>query len=106
MQVVATQTTVERLLTDRIKHNPLYLSPAVGTVQAAVWDVTSENGLPAGVTPGTVDIVILVFVLSALHPDEWGRAINNIHQVLGAGFICNLITLSISVVLTPDKYFV
>ncbi|PPR02275.1 hypothetical protein CVT26_011694 [Gymnopilus dilepis] len=68
-----------------VQHNPLYLSPAVGTVQAAVWDVTSENGLPPGVTPGTVDIVILVFVLSALHPDEWGRAINNIHQMLKPG---------------------
>jgi hypothetical protein len=31
--------------------------------------------------PGSVDIVILVFVLSALHPDEWGMAINNIYAV-------------------------
>jgi tRNAThr (cytosine32-N3)-methyltransferase len=33
------------------------------------------------VEPETVDIVILVFVMSALHPDEWGRAIANIHRV-------------------------
>lgn len=28
-----------------------------------------------------MDIVILVFVLSALHPDEWGCAIANINTV-------------------------
>jgi tRNAThr (cytosine32-N3)-methyltransferase len=28
-----------------------------------------------------VDIVILVFVMSALHPDEWGKAVNNIQKV-------------------------
>jgi tRNAThr (cytosine32-N3)-methyltransferase len=34
-----------------------------------------------GVGPGSVDIVILVFVISALHPNEWERAIANIHTV-------------------------
>ncbi|KAF8902380.1 S-adenosyl-L-methionine-dependent methyltransferase [Gymnopilus junonius] len=68
-----------------VQNNPLYLSPPVGNIQAAVWDVTSSSDLPAETTPGTVDIVILVFVLSALHPDEWGRAINNIHQMLKPG---------------------
>ena len=31
--------------------------------------------------PGSVDIVVLVFVISALQPDEWDRAIVNIHKV-------------------------
>jgi len=39
------------------------------------------SGLPVGVAPGSVDIAILIFVMSALHPDEWERAINNIHTV-------------------------
>jgi len=34
-----------------------------------------------GVEPGSVDIVILVFIISALHPNEWVRAIANIHKV-------------------------
>lgn len=46
-----------------------------------MWDVTSADGIPSDVQPGTVDIVILVFVLSALHPDEWYSAIRNIHRV-------------------------
>jgi len=50
-----------------------------------VWDVTSPEGLPEDVSPESVDIVILVFVVSALHPDEWGQAINNIQKMLKPG---------------------
>jgi len=64
-----------------VQNNPLYRSPPLGTIEAAVWDVTSWDSLPPGLEPGSVDIVIMVFVLSALHPAEWGRAIRNIHSV-------------------------
>lgn len=64
-----------------VQTNPLYGSPSVGKIEAAVWDLSSLDTLPPGVEPGTVDIIILVFVLSALHPDEWGKAIANIHKV-------------------------
>ena len=63
------------------QNNPLYTSPVAGSITASVWDVTSSEGLPQDFLPGTVDIVILVFVMSALHPDEWGQAINNIQKV-------------------------
>ena len=53
----------------------------MGAIQAAVWDLTSQDGLPPGLEEGSVDITILVFVLSALHPEEWGRAVRNIHAV-------------------------
>jgi len=59
----------------------LYLSPPLGTIHASVWDVTSQDGLPSDLAAWTVDIVILVFVMSALHPDEWGKAVNNIYKV-------------------------
>ncbi|KIK04550.1 hypothetical protein K443DRAFT_675800 [Laccaria amethystina LaAM-08-1] len=68
-----------------VQTNPLYESPPVGSIHAAVWDVTSTDDLPSDIEPGTVDIVILVFVMSALHPEEWGRAINNIHKMLKPG---------------------
>ncbi|KAG6332498.1 hypothetical protein ID866_6591 [Astraeus odoratus] len=64
-----------------VQMNPLYQDPPVGSIQAAVWDLSSENSNPPGVVPDSVDIVVLVFVLSALHPDEWRRAVCNIHRV-------------------------
>lgn len=64
-----------------LQNNPLYDDPPVGSIQSAVWDLTSESTLPPGVEPGTVDIILCVFVLSALHPNEWGKAIANIHRV-------------------------
>ena len=63
-----------------IQNNPLYASPPVGTIQAAVWDLTSPT-LPPGLEPGSVDIIILIFVLSALHPSEWANAVSNVHKV-------------------------
>lgn len=40
-----------------------------------------STSLPEGVEPGTVDIAIMIFVLSALHPLEWQRAIANVYKV-------------------------
>ncbi|CAA7269267.1 unnamed protein product [Cyclocybe aegerita] len=43
-----------------VQNNPLYLHPPLGTIRASVWDVTSPDGIPAYISPGTVDIVILM----------------------------------------------
>ncbi|TFK48441.1 methyltransferase [Heliocybe sulcata] len=67
-----------------VQNNPLYLDPPMGSITASKWDLISED-LPEDMGPGTVDIAILVFVLSALHPDEWGRAVANIHKMLKPG---------------------
>jgi len=68
-----------------VKANPLYTSPPVGTVSASVWDLTSPDSLPEGVGEGQVDIVILIFVLSALSPKEWHAALHNLHRMLKPG---------------------
>ncbi|PKI82391.1 hypothetical protein MVES_003612 [Malassezia vespertilionis] len=72
-----------------IRSHPLYTSPSrIGTCEAHVWDLSakSKNGsllhLPPGVEPGQVDIIVLIFVLSALHPDEWAAAADNVYQML------------------------
>ncbi|KAI0741875.1 methyltransferase [Daedaleopsis nitida] len=67
-----------------VQNNPLYTSPPVGTIQAAVWDLTSPS-LPPGVELGTLDIVVLIFVMSALHPTEWVNAVSNVHKLLKPG---------------------
>ncbi|KAI1818054.1 methyltransferase [Poronia punctata] len=53
-------------------------------MQADVWDVTSEE-LPPGVEEGTVDVVLMVFIFSALSPPQWKQAVHNIHRVLKPG---------------------
>lgn len=37
---------------------------------------------PEGVQPHSLDIVVLIFVLSALHPEEWTRAVANVRHLL------------------------
>jgi tRNAThr (cytosine32-N3)-methyltransferase len=34
------------------------------------------------VPPGSADILIMVFVFSALHPAEWAQAVSNAHALL------------------------
>ncbi|KAI1319888.1 methyltransferase [Xylariaceae sp. FL0255] len=53
-------------------------------MQADVWDVASEN-LPPDVEENTVDVVLMVFIFSALSPLQWKKAVLNIHRVLKPG---------------------
>lgn len=52
---------------------------------AEVWDLSSPEGLPEGLRDkeGKVDIVVMIFVMSALHPGEWRRARKNAWKVSG-----------------------
>lgn len=53
---------------------------------AAVWDLANPEGaLPEGVEPHSVDIAVMVFVFSALAPDQWEQAIDNLWKVLKPG---------------------
>ncbi|KAI9796023.1 MAG: hypothetical protein M1833_006531 [Piccolia ochrophora] len=51
---------------------------------AETWDVAGNN-LPPGLVSGTVDIVLMIFVFSALSPMQWVQAIWNVHQMLKPG---------------------
>ncbi|KAF6827423.1 actin-binding protein [Colletotrichum plurivorum] len=55
-----------------------------GFVQADVWDVTSDD-LPPGLEEGSVDIAILIFIFSALAPDQWNKAVANVYRLLKPG---------------------
>lgn len=56
-------------------------------IVADVWDVaaTGEESLPPGLEEGSVDVVILIFIFSAIAPFEWDRALRNVHRVLKPG---------------------
>jgi tRNAThr (cytosine32-N3)-methyltransferase len=53
-------------------------------IQADVWDITSDE-LPTGLSEGSVDIVILIFIFSALSPKEWSTAVRNVYRILKPG---------------------
>lgn len=66
-----------------VRSNPLYTSPPGGAkCLSTVWDLSSSTELPEGLTPGSVDIIVLIFVFSALHPREWTQAVTNIRTLL------------------------
>ncbi|KAG5809330.1 hypothetical protein H9Q74_006002 [Fusarium xylarioides] len=57
-------------------------------IQADVWDVTSDD-LPPGLEEGSVDVAVLIFIFSALSPDQWAKAVDNVHRVLKpGGLVC------------------
>ncbi|EUC42219.1 hypothetical protein COCMIDRAFT_104084 [Bipolaris oryzae ATCC 44560] len=70
-----------------IRNHELY-DPA--RIQADVWDVaspsTAENGgLPPGLAENSVDVVLMIFIFSALSPEQWSQAVSNIWRVLKPG---------------------
>ncbi|KAL6933345.1 hypothetical protein ACO0R3_002449 [Hanseniaspora guilliermondii] len=68
---------------DLIKQSEFYKEEhEKGTVDAARWDITDSN-LP--VEEGTVDIIIMIFVFSALEPEQWKDAIDNASRLLKKG---------------------
>ena len=59
-------------------------------IQADVWDVASppesaNGGLPPGLSEGSVDVVLMIFIFSALNPKQWDQAVRNIWRVLKPG---------------------
>ncbi|KIW20716.1 hypothetical protein PV08_01293 [Exophiala spinifera] len=55
-----------------------------GVMAADVWDAAGEH-LPTGVDEGSVDIVIMIFIFSALNPKQWQQAVRNIQRILKPG---------------------
>ncbi|KAK2629998.1 hypothetical protein QTJ16_000818 [Diplocarpon rosae] len=53
-------------------------------IQADVWDIASHE-LPPGLEEGSVDLVVMIFIFSALSPDQWEQAIRNTSRLLKPG---------------------
>ncbi|KAF9436382.1 hypothetical protein BGZ76_004113 [Entomortierella beljakovae] len=52
--------------------------------KAFVWDLGGDD-IPPEVEPESMDVLVLIFVLSALHPDRWENAMNNLYKLLKPG---------------------
>jgi tRNAThr (cytosine32-N3)-methyltransferase len=78
-----------------IKSNPEFNSPEmVGKLEASVWDIASpkipETGayqLPEGLDAESVDVIVLIFIFSALEPSQWKQAMENVWHLLKPGGI-------------------
>ncbi len=53
-------------------------------IQADVWDIAGDE-LPPGLSEGSVDVVLMIFIFSALSPTQWEQAVRNIYMVLKPG---------------------
>lgn len=60
-----------------IKNNPNFNEK---NCKAFVYDITSDN-IPEYIEPHSLDICICIFVLSALNPNKWENACNNLQKV-------------------------
>ena len=68
---------------DIVKKHELYTK---GNAHAAVWDLANPEGaLPEGVEEHSADIIILIFVLSALSPTQWEQAVSNLKKLAKPG---------------------
>ncbi|CAG8578775.1 10532_t:CDS:2 [Paraglomus brasilianum] len=64
-----------------VKNHPKYDAQKS---KAFVWDLTSDN-IPDCVDAGSIDIVVLIFVFSALQPQQWAKAVENVYKMLKPG---------------------
>lgn len=54
------------------------------TLRADVWDAASDS-LPPGIEPESVDLVLMIFIFSALSPSQWSDCVRNIFTLLKPG---------------------
>ncbi|XP_076052970.1 tRNA N(3)-cytidine methyltransferase METTL6 [Oratosquilla oratoria] len=64
-----------------VKDNPLYNET---NVKAFVCDVTKDD-LSSTVGQDLVDVISLIFVLSAIHPENFTAVVRNLHKCLSPG---------------------
>ncbi|EKD14150.1 uncharacterized protein L3040_007850 [Drepanopeziza brunnea f. sp. 'multigermtubi'] len=64
-----------------IRENEAYVST---NIQADVWDAASEE-LPPDLGEESVDLVIMIFIFSALSPLQWKQAVHNTFRLLKPG---------------------
>nr|OQO23880.1 hypothetical protein B0A51_09646 [Rachicladosporium sp. CCFEE 5018] len=70
---------------DVIRAQDAYTAQSESAVlRADVWDAAGEV-LPPGLEAGSVDLVLMIFIFSALSPDQWTMAVSNIFTLLKPG---------------------
>jgi tRNAThr (cytosine32-N3)-methyltransferase len=74
-------------------HEEYHSSSNIGRIEASVWDAAAlpppesdvPYSLPEGIQPASVDIILLIFIFSALSPQQWTQALLNLQHALKPG---------------------
>ncbi|MCJ1350502.1 MAG: hypothetical protein MMC33_000483 [Icmadophila ericetorum] len=71
-----------------IRSHPSYIANP-SHILASVWDVASDpmSPLPEGIIENSIDVVLMIFIFSALSPEQWENAVRNVWRVLKPGGI-------------------
>lgn len=68
-----------------IRSQPAYVEQNEPRIlQADVWDAAGEV-FPPGLDAGSVDIIVMIFIFSALAPSQWDQAVKNAYELLKPG---------------------
>jgi len=70
-----------KVAVDIVKNNPNFNEK---NCKAFVYDITSDD-IPEYIKPHSLDICICIFVLSAINPNKWETACNNLQKMLKPG---------------------
>ena len=81
LEVIAADFSKKAVQT--MRESPEYATE-MGMVRAEVWDAASSD-LPDGMKESSVDVVIMIFIFSALNPQQWQQAIKNVQRLLKPG---------------------
>ena len=68
-----------------IRGKPEFISNYPTHVDAKVWDLADPDPLHLPCPEGSLDVVILIFVFSALAPWQWETAVANVKRMLKSG---------------------
>jgi tRNAThr (cytosine32-N3)-methyltransferase len=67
-----------------IRSQPAYQQQPRPILQADVWDAAGAE-LPPGLDAASVDVIVMIFIFSALSPDQWAQAVANARRLLKPG---------------------
>lgn len=67
-----------------IRSQPAYTADSQTTLKAHVWDAAGTS-LPEGLAPGSVDVILMIFIFSALAPEQWTQCVQNLFTLLKPG---------------------
>ncbi|GIZ49552.1 hypothetical protein CKM354_001258200 [Cercospora kikuchii] len=67
-----------------IRSQPAYKDQDTTVLRADVWDAAGTE-LPPGLGAESVDVIVMIFIFSALAPDQWAQAVENAYRLLKPG---------------------